>query len=337
MALCRKSGRLVLLVAAGLFFCLLFAGGPAGAQQPTPSAFSLPEKPPEFFQRRSLLDWSWRIGKRDKPFFKSDRLRWGKAGLLERTGADLAAVPLNVAWWDGGDWTKAFLVAAAAAGLMLPASPSPDAQFQAAIDQGHNPLFNRVFPHITTVELGTGAVAYLGATALAGALLDSRRTKEYAGLMTEALLVTHAFHISGKLLTGREPPDKNSGQGSLHGPERGSDIFPSGTPSGHAATVCTLAAVTLEYYDSVPLDAASVAACLYMSTSVLYNDQHFASDVVWGAAMGWFIGQWVARHRSSRVATDSRLVAARGPDIFIVPFGTDVESGIGVSVLVPFH
>jgi hypothetical protein len=27
--------------------------------------------------------------------------------------------------------------------------------------------------------------------------------------------------------------------------------------------------------------------------------KHFPSDSLWGAAMGWYVGQWVVKHRAS--------------------------------------
>ena len=324
------------LVVSALLVALAVCGTPHELSA-APGELTLPGDTPDFLQEDPRPGWGWRIGAGRRPFFKSNRLRFGQAGLVKRAAIDLVAMPLNIAWWDGRDWALAFLVTSAAAGFMVPGSPSADVQIQATIGANQHPALNNAFPHISTAELGIGVGAYIASAALVGWLWNDGSTQEYASLMTEALLVTHAYHISGKLLTGREPPDKNSGQGTVHGPERGSDIFPSGTPSGHAATVCTMAAVTLEHYRSRPIDVASVLACAYMSGSVLYNDQHFASDVIWGAAMGWFIGQWVARHRSKRGGRSHPQSLAQSHDVFILPFGTDIESGIGVSLLVPFH
>ena len=33
---------------------------------------------------------------------------------------------------------------------------------------------------------------------------------------------------------------------------------------------------------------------------MLYNNQHFISDVIWGAPMGFFIGKWMLENRSSK-------------------------------------
>lgn len=316
---------------------LLAVPATASSDEPDRPARHFPIRAPKFVSHGSPDEWALRLPTRPRPFFKTDKLRYGQSGILKRTASDLVGIPLNIAWWDGRDFALAALVSTAGAGFMAPGSPSADAAIQETIHANEHPTLTALFPVVRTEAMALGAGAWIGAAALVGWLGNEPELQEYASLMAEALLVTHAFHISGKLLTGREPPDKNSGQGTVHGPERGSDIFPSGTPSGHAATVCTMAAVTLEHYHSRPIDVASVLACAYMSGSVLYNDQHFASDVIWGAAMGWFIGQWVARHRSKRGGRSHPQSLAQSHDVFILPFGTDIESGIGVSLLIPFH
>ena len=38
----------------------------------------------------------------------------------------------------------------------------------------------------------------------------------------------------------------------------------------------------------------------YVAVSLIYNDQHYISDIIWGAPLGYFVGKWVSKHRSSR-------------------------------------
>ena len=38
----------------------------------------------------------------------------------------------------------------------------------------------------------------------------------------------------------------------------------------------------------------------YVAVSLVYNNQHYISDIIWGAPVGYFVGKWVSEHRSSK-------------------------------------
>ncbi len=270
------------------------------------------------------------------PFFKRRHLRWDRASLPERIGMDLVGMPLNVAWWDSTDWTFALLLGGATVGLMTQPQDSLDASIQRRIGSVRNGGTDLAFPYVTSLELAAGAATWVGAAALLGELADNDSLREYGSLTAEALIVTHAWHVTTKLMMGREDPDHGNGDGLVYGPQRGTEFFPSGTPSGHAATVCTMAAVAVGHFDNAAARTAGFAACAYTGASLIYNDQHFLSDVLWGAAMGYAIGDWVVRHRSTRYASLARRPGPRH-EFYLLPFGTDPETGLGISLLMPFR
>ncbi|PZR07291.1 MAG: hypothetical protein DI536_27960 [Archangium gephyra] len=39
-----------------------------------------------------------------------------------------------------------------------------------------------------------------------------------------------------------------------------------------------------------------------LASFLMFDDAHFASEVIVGSAMGYLIGRWVVEHRSSRYA-----------------------------------
>jgi membrane-associated phospholipid phosphatase len=101
--------------------------------------------------------------------------------------------------------------------------------------------------------------------------------------MLDSLIVVSVL----KPIAGRNRPNSVNGKG---------EFFDGGAsfPSGHAISVWSLASViSYEYGHTkiVPIIACSLAAVV--SVARFTAQQHFASDIVAGGAMGWFIGRYV--------------------------------------------
>lgn len=229
---------------------------------------------------------------------QEDRWRAPQARVIPRAWRDLAAVPASVVAWDAADWGRFAAIAAPTLALMLPPNPSPDVRVQRWLRENERPGADKFFLQIKTVPISIALAAY-GAVLFSTAwALHDDALFEFGSLSVEALLVTQFFHITTKLLVGREGPYQGNGEGRIYGPTR--IFFPGGTPSGHAASTYAVLTVMAEYWDKLPLHILAHAIGLYVSMSLVYERQHFVSDVIWGAPMGYFIGRWIVRHRSSR-------------------------------------
>jgi hypothetical protein len=64
--------------------------------------------------------------------------------------------------------------------------------------------------------------------------------------------------------------------------------------------------------------------------SLFVDDYHFMSDVLWGASMGWAVGEWVVRHRSTRYISNA------GVPIRVLPIIDVKRSGAALTVAVAF-
>lgn len=102
--------------------------------------------------------------------------------------------------------------------------------------------------------------------------------------LADALIVDEALKVS----TGRERPlEGDSGGHFFHG---GSSF-----PSGHAAESFALASVMAHRYrNRKAVVIAAYGLATLVSASRFSGQKHFASDVVAGAVMGWFIGRHVS-------------------------------------------
>ncbi len=122
---------------------------------------------------------------------------------------------------------------------------------------------------------------------IGGALSGNPKARETGVLGGEAILDSLIVVEALKLVSQRPRPLDKNGKGSFF---TGGDSF----PSGHAAESWALAAVVAQEYNKsflVPVTAYGLASLV--SFSRLSGRKHFASDVVAGSAMGWFIGRYV--------------------------------------------
>lgn len=176
---------------------------------------------------------------------------------------------------------------------------------------------NRFLARTADMLRWTGAPgAYLIGASLygAGRAFGNERMADLGLHGTEALLVGHGTAFVFKILVGRARPyvdedDPNPFQFKLGRGLRGEDYrsFPSGhTVSGFAAA----AAVVTEAKRWWPEANWAVAPAMYggaalIGISRMYNNKHWASDVITGALIGSFAGRKIVRYHHSH--PDNRI------------------------------
>jgi membrane-associated phospholipid phosphatase len=102
-----------------------------------------------------------------------------------------------------------------------------------------------------------------------------------------------------KLATKRERPPEGTGKGAFW--SGNASWSSSSFPSGHAVSSWALASVVAHEYPHpliVPITAYTLAATVCASRFAVRK--HFASDIVLGAGIGWFIGDYVFAKRHNR-------------------------------------
>jgi len=128
-----------------------------------------------------------------------------------------------------------------------------------------------------------------------GLINKNNRSKKTALLGLKTMAVTVVYSRIPKYLFQRhrpdadDPPNAYLWEGPFHG-ITGHTSF----PSGHAATVFSLAAIVASEYRqhrAVPIIAYSIAGAA--SLSRIYDNRHWASDVLVGAAFGFAIGKLI--------------------------------------------
>jgi len=122
---------------------------------------------------------------------------------------------------------------------------------------------------------------------IGGAIAHNPKARETGILGGEAALDSVIVVTVLKSITQRPRPLEDNGKGSFF---TGGDSF----PSGHSAAAWALASVVAhEYNKSILYPITAYGLASLVSFSRLSGQQHFASDIVAGSAIGWFIGRYV--------------------------------------------
>lgn len=132
----------------------------------------------------------------------------------------------------------------------------------------------------TTLPVAGGLYLY-------GRLRNDPKARETGVLGAETLLDSYLLVSIMKLAFGRERPDEGDGEGRFFKAHHG-------FPSGHSIMTWSFASLISHEYAPgkvVPIVAYSAAAIV--SASRFSARKHFASDIVAGGTMGWFIGRYV--------------------------------------------
>jgi len=148
-----------------------------------------------------------------------------------------------------------------------------------------------------------------------GTKARSDRFRETGLLCFEALLDSNLTAEAVKLVADRARPLQDNGRGGF---ENATSRWDSSFPSGHSINTWAMASIIAHQYPRpriVPILTYALATTVVVSR--VGARQHFPADVVAGAAMGWFIGDFVygRRHNSEldpkRSAADKILAHVR--------------------------
>jgi membrane-associated phospholipid phosphatase len=213
---------------------------------------------------------------------------------LELPAVDLKSLPRNLFLDQKNFWSTPFhmseadlrwTIPFAAAGAALIASDT-------AIEK-HVPTNPTTVSHaVTASNVGLGALAGVGAGMFLWGHLTSNDQEREAGLLSgeagiDAFLDAEVF----KYALGRERPFTGNGKGHF---------FQGGTsfPSEHASISWAIASVIAHEYPGPLTQFLAYSVAGGVSAARVVGHQHFASDVVIGSAMGWYLGRQVFRSHS---------------------------------------
>ncbi len=245
-------------------------------------------------------------------FAQIDTVRLNKY-YFKKYWTDTKGIVTSPARWQQRDWVKLGIFVTGTASLTL-ADQSVKDYFQSHRNKTEDYISSNILEHFGaehSILLISGIFTY-------GMLANNKRS------VSTALLALESFALSGLLvrvpknLIGRRRPDAwpPSTPSDWDGPFQGTSF-----PSGHTTASFAVASVIATQYRDIkwiPIAAYSVASLAGISR--IYDNKHWLSDVVAGAAVGTLIGNLVSQR-----TTNSK--------ISFVPYGNRSFQGVKLSYI----
>ena len=136
------------------------------------------------------------------------------------------------------------------------------------------------------VHLGVAFAVYGG-----GILGESERWKDTGLMLGEAAVLADAGAFILKSAIGRGRPYAGNGKGDFKPLQFSADH--DSFPSMHTSSAFAMASVMSSATESIPVKLLYYSAATFVGFSRLYQDKHWASDILLGAAIGELCGRVV--------------------------------------------
>ena len=222
---------------------------------------------------------------------------------------DIAISPVR---WKTGQWIGVTAIVGTTIVLF-----TQDGNIQKWIQNSRTPVLDQISEHLfEPIGSGLYSLSALGILYGCGFIWKNDRAKITALKGVEAFLLAGIATQIIKHLTHRHRPyqDDPPDPWMWEGPFQGFDY--TSFPSGHATTAFAIATVIATSYQEtiwVPILCYSLATGAALSR--VYDNQHWASDVLIGSAIGFGIGKLVVRNESRLKVLP---VSPTGPGISLV-------------------
>ncbi len=227
---------------------------------------------------------------------------------LKKVVSDLGKVAVSPLQWKGNDFLRFGAVAAFTTLAFLNdekiqegfrnhlrAHPNTERFFQSATHLGEGPFL-----------LGIMTMMYAG-----GAAFQAPGLKKTASVSLESYAICGALIWGLKCVAGRGRPFHTEDDESFM-PLTLSNSHHS-FPSGHSSAAFAVAAAITGQTDDPAIGILCYSLASLVAVSRVYNNEHWASDVVAGSAVGYFIGKMVARLNRPRAPDAPALSLALAP------------------------
>lgn len=186
--------------------------------------------------------------------------------------------------WGGRDWTK-FAVALGTTGLLYSVDDGIHDWSQGNRSTSGDDFWTIVSRFGEPVIL----LGISGGIYAAGEIAGSMGMRKTALLSIESLLISSTMLYALKWAVGRARPYAEESKSSFH-PFSLESKYHS-FPSGHTTAAFSVASVIAHHNDSLIVDILAYSTATLVGFARPFQDKHWASDVFFGAALGYFVGQ----------------------------------------------
>jgi membrane-associated phospholipid phosphatase len=217
--------------------------------------------------------------------------------------AQIKRLPLNL-WEDQKRiWTSPVHLRASSLKWIMPLT------FASAATFGSDQEIERKISGSSSISRATtfsnvGIVGFAGLAAgqyLWGMHTHNDKLKETGFLSGEAALDSFLLTELTKGIAQRERPTDGTGQGRFF---KSSSPLGSSFVSQHSTVAFSMATVVAQEYPGVMTKIVAYGGASAIGAARIVGDKHFASDVLLGSALGYFIGRQVYNGHSQESKTD---------------------------------
>lgn len=238
---------------------------------------------------------------------------------------DTVRTVISPVHYTKSDWLVFGAVAAAGAGLYAADGDITDFFRRNAVPADTSKIFKNLGDGKYIVPALAGAYGV-------GCLIKDEKLETAGILSVESFLISGLIANTVKLAAHRHRPNTGDGPHSFDGPS----FNPGDTsfPSGHATIAFAAAATFAGVYDDKPAVAVTgYTMATLVGLSRVNDNAHWASDVFFGAAIGYFTGKAVVLYHNQRAAAKTEPGSSALPQTALLP---SWNSGPGVNLLYRF-
>jgi membrane-associated phospholipid phosphatase len=200
-------------------------------------------------------------------------------------GGDVYTAPAH---FDKEDWIKLGATAAATTGAYF-----LDKEVKRLFARNHSSTADFIFGIDGDLVMGTAAGSMFALYGY-GALADNDKIKNLGLRLGEATFYAATVNILAKMIIGRKRPKADCGCSSFD--MFTTDINNSSLPSTHTTLSFAFAAVMADYNDNTIWKVTWYTLAGLVGMARIYHNMHWFSDTVLGAALGYYIGEFVVNH-----------------------------------------
>ena len=206
--------------------------------------------------------------------------------------SDLKYVTTSPFRWDRRDWMTAGLVMGGT-GFFIGLDEEIENFFEDTRNSTTDDLANIFEP------FGNGIITIptLAAFYLFGHFDENYKAKRTALIATESFLITGLYTTILKVTLARHRPSTGSSSTTFDGFTTDHKSF----PSGHTSTAFAIATVVANEYEETPyIKPISYGIATLTGLSRINDEKHWASDVFFGAALGYFTSKTILHLHDNR-------------------------------------
>jgi membrane-associated phospholipid phosphatase len=161
-------------------------------------------------------------------------------------------------------------------------------------------------------------VASIAALYVYGVTAKNQDVRNLGMKLTEATVYSGTITLLSKVLFGRERPASSSDVLSFNPPNSSWEF--TSLPSGHSTLSFAYSTVMASVYNNFFWKFGWYSLAALVGTARVYHNAHWFSDVLFGAAIGYFVGDFVNNHYTNQKERAGGESANGSPD-FSISFG----------------